>query len=82
MQGGFQALLWADQSQNEVCPWQLYETLRKCRAYFKLCCGQAEVRMRSAHGSLYEILRKSMDYFKLCCGQAEVRMRSAHGSFI
>jgi len=29
----------------------LYEILRKSEAYFRLCCVQAEVRMRSAHGS-------------------------------
>ena len=29
----------------------LYEILRKSRAYFKLCCGQHRIRMRSAHGS-------------------------------
>jgi len=29
MQGVFQALLWANQSQNEVCPWQLFKKLEK-----------------------------------------------------
>jgi len=28
----------------------LYEILRKSEAYFKLCCGQAEARIRSARG--------------------------------
>jgi len=29
----------------------LYEILGKSRGYFKLCCGQTKVRMRSARGS-------------------------------
>ena len=51
-------------------------------AIFIFCCGQTEVRIRSAHGSLYEILRKSEAYFKLCCGQNRIRIRSARGSYM
>jgi len=36
---------------SHVC---LYEILRKSRGYFELCCGQAEARIRSAHGSYIE----------------------------
>ena len=32
----------------------LYEILRKSGAYFKLRCGQNEIKIRSARGSLYE----------------------------
>jgi len=82
MQGVFQALLWAGRGQNTVCPWQLYEILRKCREYFKLCCGRTNVRIRSAHGGLYGILRKSRAYFKLRCGQSRIRIRSDRDNYI
>ena len=43
--------------QYSLCPpghTGLYEILRKSEAYFKLCCGQNRIRIRSAHGSYYE----------------------------
>ncbi|SMC74941.1 hypothetical protein SAMN02746065_10942 [Desulfocicer vacuolatum DSM 3385] len=60
----------------------LYEILRKFKAYFKLRCGQNEIKIRSARGSLYEILRKPGMHFKFCCGQSRIRIRSARGGYI
>ena len=37
---------------SHVC---LYEILRKKGVYFKLRCGQNEIRIRSAHGSYSKI---------------------------
>ena len=51
IRGVFQVLLWANRDQNEVRPWQLYEILRKTGEYFKLCCGQNRIGIRSARGS-------------------------------
>ena len=44
-------MLWVEPDQNTVRPWRLYEILRKSEAYFKLCCGQNRIRIRSARGS-------------------------------
>ena len=41
---------------------RLYEILRKSEAYFKLCCGQNRIRIRSARGSYIA------DYTSNLCG--------------
>ena len=44
----------ASTTQYSLCSsghGRLYEILRNAGEYFKLCCGQNEIRMRSAHGS-------------------------------
>jgi len=55
MQGVFQALLWAGRGQNMICPWQLYEILRKSEAYFKIRCGRTNVRTRFARGGFKKV---------------------------